>query len=350
MKKHFLIYAFYVTFLITGCDHSTEPDGEPPTMPLLSVIYVNNSFLCKWTDSMDADFDAYRLYESFNIDMTGEVEIFMSNNLNDTTFVVTGIGAKERRYYRVTVTDKVGLETTSSVVSALSPNTDASYQITDSIDANALGKLLHLSSDGVDLLILGDQIVVVNSFGDSLNAFDLEDPFKNGITYDGKRIIIASGPTFEQIFLRNIDPVTGVSSGRLCSALGSVKSLAFDGSRLFVGYNVVNTGSGVLVPDIRIFDPSTCAFVEDPVSVAINTSEDITSSWVSGMVWHKEELFIAIGGRGPISRFSSDLNLIEEIPLPSGAYLRGIAMIGDDMFVLDSDNDRIWRYSQVSIQ
>lgn len=94
----------------------------PTPVELYPIIYQNGSFLISWSQSTDDDFSSYKLYESFSEDMSDETMIFESNEVINTNFAVTGIGVNERRYYQITVTDTINLETTSSIM------TGSSYQ------------------------------------------------------------------------------------------------------------------------------------------------------------------------------------------------------------------------------
>lgn len=87
----------------------------PTQVNILPVMFDNSSFVIKWHRSPDDDFDSYKLDESFSADMSGQTAIFTSSNKEDTTYVVPNVSENEIRYYRLTITDTVGLETASSI-------------------------------------------------------------------------------------------------------------------------------------------------------------------------------------------------------------------------------------------
>jgi len=87
----------------------------PSPIILYSGLYTNNSFLLKWTKSHDTDFNSYILYESTSEDMGNKISVFNTNNINYTSFVVTGISENMVRYYQIIVRDTVGLEFSSEI-------------------------------------------------------------------------------------------------------------------------------------------------------------------------------------------------------------------------------------------
>jgi hypothetical protein len=89
--------------------------SRPKQVDLNPIKYENFSFVLSWPLSTDSDFDFYRLYESLFDDMSNESPIFTSNVRTDTTYTVTNINENEERYYRLTVTDTLGLETSSQI-------------------------------------------------------------------------------------------------------------------------------------------------------------------------------------------------------------------------------------------
>lgn len=95
----------------------TNTIDSPPTQVVLNpIVFQNNSFSITWSQSIDNDFKSYKLYESLSEDMSSQTLLYETNNLNDTSFVVTGVNENEIRYYQLLVTDFFNLETLSTIV------------------------------------------------------------------------------------------------------------------------------------------------------------------------------------------------------------------------------------------
>ena len=104
----------------TGNGMTNEIESPPTPSELYPIVYENGSFIITWSQNSDYDFQSYTLYESTSEDMSGETLIYETDEITDTTYVVTGIGESERGYYRIVVTDIFNLETSSSIVSGSS--------------------------------------------------------------------------------------------------------------------------------------------------------------------------------------------------------------------------------------
>jgi hypothetical protein len=76
-------------------------DDNPTQVELYPITYQDGSFYITWSQNQDEDFQSYSLYESFSEDMSGASLINEITVITDTTYVVTGIGAGEIRYYQV---------------------------------------------------------------------------------------------------------------------------------------------------------------------------------------------------------------------------------------------------------
>jgi len=87
----------------------------PTPVELYSVTYQDGSFNISWSQNNDDDFSSYELYESTSGDMSDETLIYETDESTDTTYVVTGIGDDEKRYYKVVVEDVWGLQTVSNI-------------------------------------------------------------------------------------------------------------------------------------------------------------------------------------------------------------------------------------------
>jgi beta propeller repeat protein len=85
----------------------------PTSVEMYPIEYGDNSFTVSWTTSRDDDFMSYTLLESLNEDNSSTVEVFNSNTITDTVFVVSGITSAEVRYYQIIIEDAVGLKSES---------------------------------------------------------------------------------------------------------------------------------------------------------------------------------------------------------------------------------------------
>ena len=95
---------------------TVDNSGSYPTpVELYSVTYQDGSFNISWSQNNDDDFSSYTLYESTSEDMSDETLIVETDERTDTTYVVTGVGEDETRYYQVVTKDAFGLETESAV-------------------------------------------------------------------------------------------------------------------------------------------------------------------------------------------------------------------------------------------
>ena len=114
MKKLYPLLS--VLFLIYwGCDDPKEEDTEKPTVTITSVVFDNNGFNITWSQNNDNDFQSYTLYESQSEDMSGQNEVFTSENNSDTSYTVTGVNEDEERYYQVVVEDVWGYQSLSNI-------------------------------------------------------------------------------------------------------------------------------------------------------------------------------------------------------------------------------------------
>ncbi len=98
-----------------GNGMTNEIDSPPTPSVIDSINYENDSFHIYWTQNNDDDFQSYKLYESFSEDMSGHTEIFNTNNINEISYIVTGINEEGFRYYQLVVEDVWGLQSESNI-------------------------------------------------------------------------------------------------------------------------------------------------------------------------------------------------------------------------------------------
>lgn len=90
-------------------------DDNPTSAELYPITYQDGSFTIVWSQNNDDDFGTYTLYESLSSDMSSGTSIYETDERADTTYVVTGFGEEEIRYYQVVLEDLWGLESESNI-------------------------------------------------------------------------------------------------------------------------------------------------------------------------------------------------------------------------------------------
>ncbi len=90
-------------------------NSRPSGAAINSILFHNNSFKIKWLKNEESDFYSYTLHRSVNSDMSNKHEIFMTTNINDTAYVVTGIALDGYSYFDLKVTDIYGFSSLSSI-------------------------------------------------------------------------------------------------------------------------------------------------------------------------------------------------------------------------------------------
>jgi len=90
-------------------------ESNPTPVELYPIIYQNGSFTITWSQNNDEDFSSYELYESTTEDMSEETLIYETDERTDTTYVVTGVGEDDKRYYQVLVEDSWGFQSVSDI-------------------------------------------------------------------------------------------------------------------------------------------------------------------------------------------------------------------------------------------
>jgi Leucine-rich repeat (LRR) protein len=102
-----------------GTGMTNQIDSHPTQVEINPIVYENNSFFISWSQNNDVDFQSYSLYESLSQDISGQNEIFNTENNTETSFTVTGVSGNEVwnevRYYQIIVEDFWGLQSTSNI-------------------------------------------------------------------------------------------------------------------------------------------------------------------------------------------------------------------------------------------
>ena len=94
----------------------------PESSQITSIIFEDGVFIITWNQCTDLDFESYQLEKSLEPEMNEYEVIFTSQNNIDTVFIDNNIDPLISQYYRTTVSDTLGLRTTSQIVlSSLDP-------------------------------------------------------------------------------------------------------------------------------------------------------------------------------------------------------------------------------------
>jgi Tol biopolymer transport system component len=93
---------------------------RPTAVELRIITYQDNAFTITWYANRDEDFEAYALYEAYTEDMAGEAIVYETVNREDTSYMATGVGLDEDRYYRVQVMNSFGNRVSSGIELATS--------------------------------------------------------------------------------------------------------------------------------------------------------------------------------------------------------------------------------------
>ena len=89
-------------------------DNPPTPSELYPIVYENGSFIITWSQNNNDDFQSYTLYESLSEDMSGQTEIFTTNDNTSTSYTLS-VNEWEYRYYQLIVQDVWGLQSVSNI-------------------------------------------------------------------------------------------------------------------------------------------------------------------------------------------------------------------------------------------
>jgi len=211
-----------------------------------------------------------------------------------------------------------------------------------------------LDTDGINLLVLsyernGMWLKFINTFnlsGELINSIDISPNHTSGITWNGSQAIVGQSPQYsgssdKQLY--QVDLQTGSKHGPFTPSLGGITGHGFNGSEIAVTRYALGS-EGTLTAEIDMFDCLTYQKVET-LSVTVDTGTNIGESPVYGTAWHNGDMFLGFQGVNNVYRFDNQLNLVEEISVATTFGPRGLTFIGDDLFVADGDNNKIYQYA-----
>jgi len=93
-------------------------DAPPVPSRFLYIKHEDQSFHLIWTRNRERDFYQYVLYGNSLDDTTGRTELWVSNDVNDTTFIEENISWGTHRIYTLVTRDYWGLESADSISGA----------------------------------------------------------------------------------------------------------------------------------------------------------------------------------------------------------------------------------------
>ena len=93
-------------------------DAPPIPSRFLYIKHEDQSFHLIWTRNQERDFAQYVLYGNSLDDTTGRIELWVSNDVNDTTFIEENISWGTHRIYTLVTRDYWGLESADSISGA----------------------------------------------------------------------------------------------------------------------------------------------------------------------------------------------------------------------------------------
>jgi hypothetical protein len=89
-------------------------DDNPTQVELYPITYQGGSFTISWSQNNNNDFSLYTLYESTSEDMSGQTEIFTTNDNTSMSYTLS-VNEWEYRYYQLIVQDVWGLQSVSNI-------------------------------------------------------------------------------------------------------------------------------------------------------------------------------------------------------------------------------------------
>jgi len=92
--------------------------SHPQSSQITSIEFQNGGFSITWNQSIDSDFGSYDLEKSVESEMNDYEVVYTSQNIMDTSYIDNEGDPLIYQYYRITVTDTLGLESKGQIVSS----------------------------------------------------------------------------------------------------------------------------------------------------------------------------------------------------------------------------------------
>jgi hypothetical protein len=197
----------------------------------------------------------------------------------------------------------------------------------------------NIASDGTHLLVLGnvhqnDPIGIYTISGQLLQTYQTGLGL-GALAWTGSNLVALQGVSNDLVY--RISLPSGPNSGPFgVGPFVAPNGLGFDGSALLFADTALGT-AGVLTVTIHEVDPANFATLGSQ-SVVINTGTTITGTPVDDVAVHNGDLFLGLEGVNNVYEFSGG-TLVQTIAIPTSFGPRGIAFVGNDMFVVDRENN-----------
>ena len=92
--------------------------SSPQSSQITSIVFDNGGFTITWKKSTDEDFNSYQLERSIESEMNDYEVIYTTQVITDTSYVDNDIDPLIYQYYRIMISDTLGLQTKSQIVSS----------------------------------------------------------------------------------------------------------------------------------------------------------------------------------------------------------------------------------------
>ena len=242
-------------------------DSTPTSSELFPIEYENDSFIIKWSQNNDDDFQSYTLYESYSEDMSSSTVILETTEVDKISYIVEGVGYGKIRFYKVIVEDIWVQSSTSNTQQGNSyPKivfTDNSgiYRMNwDGSDIRELGETYfsynlyrqpRFYNNGTKIgYIFGSDMILMDLDGSNLinigNIFDVSDPITvtNLLDYPLNDNLIVY-IDWEKIYTMSLDgsnKTVLLDSGSLLNHNIGNPIFSHDGEKILHLYNVYSNG------------------------------------------------------------------------------------------------------------
>jgi hypothetical protein len=217
-----------------------------------------------------------------------------------------------------------------------------------------------IASDGLNLMVRHGsphRVAFYDMKGNFLESFDtLGTTF--GMTYNGSRgmIIIGGGVDVGGSIgrLYEMNPENGDISDSVAEGIWLQPYLAYTGSLILSSWGATGL-NGILNIPVDRFNATNYDYV-DTISITIDTGTDVTGISHIPIAFNNGYLYVKLaipGLNDKVYEYHSDLSLSEIITLshfgPNEA-IGAMTFIGNDLFVVNSGTDDIYRYSPIPPQ
>jgi WD40 repeat protein len=222
------------------------------------------------------------------------------------------------------------------------------WHLVDTIALNGENMdILNITTDGQNLIVLSngqngnnDEIVQFNLSGERIgNTYSTETGYTSAITWNGQKLVIAKGSAANTNKLYEMDLRTGQISDAFTGSLGFVTGLGFNGNDILVN------GSGGCS-----FYNSSYSYNGTPLYYNAQAGQYVGLTWNVGpaydMDYHNGDLYIHSAIYG-FQVFHLTDNSHAELLGAMNTYIpnpRGIAFIGNDMYIGDRGKNVIYHY------